>query len=116
MLSSSVLTVCATVIRAVTSFIPGVGGTLLPITTKCALEREALTRERARVSEGPDLGISQSYEPHDEGVQQIFVIDGSVLTLLNQLLNKFHKGNLEPSRPLLDDCQTYDSFCTLNFL
>ena len=47
-----------------------------------------LTGKSAGVSEGPDLRVSESHQPDDEGVQHILIKQNAVLTLLHDLLQE----------------------------
>ena len=57
-----------------------------------------LTCESAGVSEGPDLGVCESDQPDDEGVQHVLVVDNAVLALENDVVDEIHKITLKERR------------------
>ena len=54
-----------------------------------------LTGEGAGVSEGTDLGVGESHQPHKQSVQHVLIIQNAVLTLANDPLQKLHKIGLQ---------------------
>ena len=57
-----------------------------------------LTCESAGVSEGPDLGVRESDQPDDEGVQHVLIIENAVLALKNDVVDEVHKVTLKERR------------------
>ena len=53
-----------------------------------------LTCKGASVSEGSDLRVSEAHQPDDESVQHVFIIEHTVLALLNHTLYELHKVDL----------------------
>ena len=41
--------------------------------------------------EGSDLGVGEANQPHDEGVQHVFVIENAVLALEDDVIDEVHK-------------------------
>ena len=67
-----------------------------------------LTCESAGVPEGPDLGVREANQPHDESVQHVLVVEDAVLALEDDVVDEVHKvalnekknGTIKPFFPI----------------